>query len=116
MRPWSSANRKCERHFFAVEIDLKDAVNRFADGGELVKHRAEQFLLHDAIDDGDQNDEAGMQRLRCVKLTEIAGVVGDEDKIAVAGIAHDIPVLPARAADMRDVLRFMAGLPGDTNQ
>jgi hypothetical protein len=44
-----------------------------------------------------------MQRLRCVELPKIAGVVGDEDKITVAGVA-------------RDMLRFMAGLPGDGDQ
>jgi hypothetical protein len=57
-----------------------------------------------------------MERLRGIELPEIAGVVGDEDKIAVAGVAHDIPVLPARSADMRDVLSFMAGFPGDGDQ
>ena len=57
-----------------------------------------------------------MQRLRCVELPEIARVVGDEDKIAVARVAHDIPVLPAGAADMRNVLGFMAGFPGDGDQ
>jgi hypothetical protein len=40
-----------------------------------------------------------MQRLCCVELPRVAGV------------AHDIPVLPARAADMRDMLGFVARLP-----
>ena len=57
-----------------------------------------------------------MQRLRRIELPEIARVVGDEDEIAVAGVARDIPVLPARAADMRDMLGFMAALPGDGDQ
>ena len=57
-----------------------------------------------------------MQRLRRIELPEVAGVVGDEDKIALAGVAHDIPVLPAGAADMRDVAGFMAALPGDGDQ
>ena len=57
-----------------------------------------------------------MERLRRIKLPEIARVVGDEDKIAVAGVAHDIPVLPARAADMGDVAGFMAGFSGDGDQ
>ena len=57
-----------------------------------------------------------MQRLRRIELPEIARVVGDEDQIVVAGVARDIPVLPARAADMRDVPGFMAALPGDGDQ
>ena len=65
---------------------------------------------------GDQDDKAGVQLLCLIETAEIAGVVGDEDKIAVAGVAHDIPVLPAGAADMRDMLRLMAGLPGDGDQ
>jgi hypothetical protein len=58
----------------------------------------------------------GMQRLRRVELAEIARVVGDEDEIAVARVAHDIPVFPARAADMGHVLGFMAGYPGNGDQ
>jgi hypothetical protein len=84
--------------------------------GELVERGAEKFLLHHAIDGRDQNDEAGMQRLRGIELPEIARVVGDEHKIVVAGVGNDIPILPAGTADMRDVLRFMAGFPGDGDQ
>ncbi len=58
----------------------------------------------------------GLERLRRIKLPEIARVVGDEDKIAVAGVAHDIPVLRAHAADMGHVPGFMAGIPGDGDQ
>jgi hypothetical protein len=54
-----------------------------------------------------------MERLRGVELPEITGVVGDEDKIAVTGVADDVPVLSARPADMRDVPGFMAALAGD---
>jgi hypothetical protein len=59
---------------------------------------------------------AGVQQLRRIELPEIAGVIGDEDKIAVAGVAHDIPVLPACAADMRNVPGFMTAFPGDGDQ
>ena len=107
---------KRERHLLAVEVDLQHAVNRFPDEGELVERGAEKFLLHHAIDGRDQNDKAGMQRLRRIELPEITGVVGDEDEIAIVGVAHDIPVFPAGAANMRDVLRFMAGFPGDGDQ
>ena len=69
------------------------------------------FLLYHAIDGRDQNDKAGMERLHGIELPEITGVVGDEDKIAVTGVAHDVPVLPAGAADMRDVLRFIGRIP-----
>jgi hypothetical protein len=57
-----------------------------------------------------------MQRLRRIKLPEIARVVGDEDEIALAGIADDAPIFPAGPADMDDVLGHMAGFPGDSDQ
>ena len=57
-----------------------------------------------------------MQGLRRVELPEIARVAGDEDEIVVAGVACDLPVLPARSADMRNVLCFMAALLGDGDQ
>jgi hypothetical protein len=49
-------------------------------------------------------------------LPEIARVVGDEDEIVAAGVARDIPVLPARSANMRNVPCFMAALLGDGDQ
>jgi len=51
-----------------------------------------------------------------IEPSEVARIVGDEDKIAVAGVAHDVPVFPAGLADMRDVLGLMASLPGDGDQ
>ena len=57
-----------------------------------------------------------MQRLRRIETPEVAGVVGDEDKVAVAGVTDHVPVFPAGLADMRDVLSVMARLPGDGNQ
>jgi hypothetical protein len=54
-----------------------------------------------------------MKRLRGVESAEVAGVVGYKDQVASAGVTHDIPVLPAGAADPRDVLRLMAGIAGD---
>jgi hypothetical protein len=107
---------KRERHLLAVEVDLKNSVDRLADEGEIVERGAEKFLLHHAIDGRDQNDKAGVERLRGIELPEITGVVGDEHEIAITCVAHDIPVIPAGAADMRDVLRFMAGFPGDGDQ
>lgn len=100
----------------AVEIDLEHAVNRLAYDGKLVERGHEQALLRRAVDCGDQNDQAGMHRLRRVELAEIARIIGHEDEISGARVAHDIPVLPASAADMRDVLGFMAGFPGDGDQ
>ena len=114
LRGWPIINR--EGHLIAIEIDLEHAVDRLADGGELVERGAEKLLLHRAADGRYQNDKAGMQRLRRIELPEIARVVGDEDKIIVAGVARDIPVLPTRAADMRDVPGFMAALLGDGDQ
>ena len=72
-----------EGHLVAVEIDFTHSFDRFADDIELVERRPEQFSLQRAIDDGDQNDETGMQRLRRTETTKIARVVGDEDKVAV---------------------------------
>jgi len=60
--------------------------------------------------------QPGVQRLRRVKTPVVARIVGDQDEIAVAGIARDIPVLPAGFANMRNVMGFMAGLSGYGNQ
>jgi hypothetical protein len=57
-----------------------------------------------------------MQRLRRIETPEVASVVGDEDKVAVAGVARDVPVFPPGLADMRDVLGVVTRLPGDGNQ
>ena len=107
---------KRERRLAAVEIDLEHAVDRLAGRGEFVERGAEQALLEVAADIGQKNDKPGMQRLGRVELPEIAGVVGDEDQVVVARVARDIPVLPAGAADMRDMPGFMAALPGGGDQ
>jgi hypothetical protein len=57
-----------------------------------------------------------VQRLRRIETPEVARVVRDDDKIAVAGVTHDVPVFPPGLADMRDVLGVMACLPGDRDQ
>jgi hypothetical protein len=74
-------------HFLAVKVDLQDAIDRLPDNGELVERGLEQTPLRITADNRDQNNEAGMQRLRRVKLLEIARVVGNENKIAVARVA-----------------------------
>jgi hypothetical protein len=68
-----------------------------------------------AIDDWYQIDETSMQGLGRIELPEVARVVGNEDEIALSGIADDIPVFPAGPADTGDVLGFMAGYPRDRN-
>jgi hypothetical protein len=40
--------------------------------------------VHSAISVGDEDHQAGMERLRCIELPEVARAVGDEDEIAVA--------------------------------
>ena len=62
-----------ESHLVAVEVDLQHAVDRFPYDGELVERGAEKFLLHHAIDNGDQDDEAGVQRLRRIELPILVG-------------------------------------------
>jgi len=57
-----------------------------------------------------------MQRLDGIEASEIARVIGDEDKITVSSVAHDIPVFPSCPADMGEVLSVMPRLPGDGNQ
>ena len=68
-----------------MEINLEHAVDRLADGRKLVERGLEQAPLHDAADGGNQDDEAGMQRLHGIKLPEVAGIIGDEDEIGLAG-------------------------------
>ena len=103
---------KRQGHLVAVEIDLERAVDRFSNYSEFVERGFEQAPLHVTADNRDQDDEARMQRLPCIKLPEIARVVGDEDEIAFAGVARNIPVLPASPANARDMSGFMAGFPG----
>ena len=59
---------KREGRFFAVKIDLDHAIDRFADDDELVERGLEQASLHITADDRDQDNEAGMERLLCIKL------------------------------------------------
>ena len=107
---------KRQHNLPAVEIDLEHAVDRLADDGELVERGLEQAPLQMAIDDRYQNDETSMQGLGRIELPEVARVVGNEDEIALSGIADDVPVFPAGPADTGDVLGFMAGYPGDSDQ
>src|SRR5581483_2270905 len=56
-------------------------------------------------------------RLRsCVELPEIAGIVGYENKIIRARVAQNIPVFRAGFADVRNVMRFVAGLGRDGHE
>ena len=105
-----------EGHIVAFEIDFDHPVDRFAEDGELVKRGFEESLLQDPVDRRDQNDEAGMQRLRRVKTPKVARIVGDQDEIAVARVSRDIPVLPGGFADTGNVMSFMAGPPCDGDQ
>jgi hypothetical protein len=52
-----------EGHIVVVGIDLDHAVDGFAEGGDLVERGLEKALPHDTADSGNQNDEAGVQRL-----------------------------------------------------
>ena len=50
------------------------------------------------------------------QLSEIGGIVGDENKIILARVAQNIPVLPAGFADVRHVMRFITGLGRDGHE
>jgi len=116
LRPARGKIVEGESYIAAIEIDLEHPVDRFAKGGKFVERGLEQTLLQDPVNGRYQNDKPGVQRLRRVKTPEVARIVGDQDEIAVAGIARDIPVLPAGFANMRNVMGFMAGLSGYGNQ
>ena len=58
---------KGQGHLIAVEIDLQYAVERLTDDGEFVERCLEQVLLHRPVDGRDQDNKAGMQRLRRVE-------------------------------------------------
>jgi hypothetical protein len=47
---------------------------------------------------------------------EIAGVVGDQDKIAIPRIGGDAPILPAGLADMGDMFGRISGVTGNRTQ
>jgi hypothetical protein len=105
-----------ERDVLAVEINLENTVDRLANRGEFVERGLEKALLKIPTDDREKNDEPGMQRLRRIEPPKVARVVGDQDEAVVAGVAHHVPIFPARPADVGDVVCLMAGLSGDSNQ
>lgn|SRR5271165_2892781 len=84
-----------ERGVVAVEIDLKDTVDRLADHGELVKRGLEKAPLQIPINGGNKNDEPGVRKLCSIEMPKAARVVGEENEVAVAGVAHYVPVFPA---------------------
>ena len=85
-------------------------INRLAVRGQLIYGAFEQPLLQVNGYIRNQNHEAGVQRLFCVELPEISSIVGHENKIVLARVAQNIPVFPAGFADVRHVMRFVAGL------
>jgi hypothetical protein len=81
----AAAGRKivdCERHLIALNIDLKDAIDRLPEAGQFVERATEKLLLHHAIDAWNDNDQAGVQRLRREEPAEVAGVVRDYHEAA----------------------------------
>lgn len=102
-----------ERHIITVDIDFDDAIDRFPKLGQLIDCSAGKRLLHGTVDVRNDNDQAGVKRLRPVEPAEIAGVVGDQHKVAFGGVAQDVPVLPPGHADMGNVLSLIASQAGD---
>jgi hypothetical protein len=84
---WPIVNREGHLIAIAIEIDFEHTVDRLADGGEFVE-----------------------------RGPEIARAVGDEDEIAIASVARDIPVPPARAAKYAQGAVLLAALRGDGDQ
>ena len=66
-----------EGRLVAVEIDLDYTVDRFAEDGDLVECGLKQSPLQASIDGGQQDDQSGVQRLRCVELSEVGAVSPD---------------------------------------
>jgi hypothetical protein len=65
----------------------------------------------------DRNNASDFRRLYAAEPLHAGLVIlGDKNKITVAGVACDVPVFPAGLAGMGDMLGIMAGLPGDGNQ
>ena len=56
-----------------------------------------------------------MQRLFCVELSEIGGIVGHENKIVLTRVTQDIPVFPAGFANVRHMMRLVARLARDSH-
>jgi hypothetical protein len=103
-------------HILAVNIDLKDAIDQLPQRGQLVERAPEKSLLLRALDVRDNDDKAGVKRLHRIEPAEITGVVRDQHKISVAGMARDVPVLPAGFADTGDMLSLMPCLASNRNQ
>lgn len=75
--------------------------------GELVHGALEQSLLKVSRHVRDENHKAGVYRLVGVEPPEIGSIVCNENKIVLASVAQDIPILPPRLANMRYVMRLV---------
>jgi hypothetical protein len=105
-----------ERNVVAVEIEFEDAVYGFTGRSKRIKRGLEKSPLKIPTNGGAKNNEPGMQLLLRIKTSKVARVVGDQSEVAVAGVAHNVPVFPTSPADVRDVVGLMAGLSGHSNQ
>src|ERR1019366_10678922 len=88
-----------ERHIITLNINLKDAIDWLPQRSKLGQRAEEKPLLLDAIDVWKDDDKTRVNRLLRIEPPEVAGVVRNQHKIPVAGIARDIPVLPTGLAD-----------------
>jgi hypothetical protein len=103
--PLADVNAAVSPHFH----DLVDQV--VAHGDVCVQRLLEQAgLMLAAVFRSlrDQDDESGMDLDRRMLLQEIAPIQRDDDLVVGYRVRHQIPVLPARLADMGHVVRVVA--------
>ena len=92
---------ECERHLVALDIDLKDAIDRLPDPSQFIEYAEEKPLLLHTIDAWNDNDKAGVDRLHRIKPSEVAGVFVTTTKSPSAAWRATFqsfhPALPTRA-------------------
>lgn len=105
-----------QHNVLPVDIDFQHLVDRLTAHSQLIERRLKQQPLNVLVHRRDDDHQASMQRLHCIEPPKIRRVVGHQHEIALAGIAQNLRVFPARAADMSNVMRRVPGLRSNGNQ
>jgi hypothetical protein len=98
------------------QLFFRDFFSRRKDLNALTYCSAENWGVHSAIHIGNENHKTRMQRLGRIELAKICGIVRDQNKIVLACVVRDVPILPPCSAHMSNVVRFVARCGGDSHQ
>jgi hypothetical protein len=85
-----------ERHLIALDINLKNPIDRLPKPGQFIERTVKKPLLFHAVDVRNDNDQASVRWLRRIEPAKVAGVVRDKHKVPFGGMRRDVPVFPSR--------------------